>query len=100
MPRIDPKRLKVVRIPSNYRWACERFLTNLLAQGFRVINPDGKDITEEMIEEAAATIRVGEGMDAEPDPEFCSRCGGKKNSRRRINGHPCGNGLFHGGRSW
>lgn len=45
-----PKKLRVKPISSKYADLFTQFLTNLLASGYRIINPDGEDITAELIE--------------------------------------------------
>lgn len=49
--------LKAKRIAFEHEWACKQFLVNMIVSGYRIINPDGEDITQIMIDEAAKEIQ-------------------------------------------
>lgn len=43
--------LPYVRLPGGSTRTVKQAITNLLAQGFRIVNPEGEDLTEGMIEQ-------------------------------------------------
>ena len=58
MPKRIERDLKPKLISKEFAPVCNQFMRNLLAYGFRITDPSGKDITEELIEEAAAYVRA------------------------------------------
>lgn len=44
-------------LPTEYEPICEQFLTNLLAAGYEIINPQGENITTPLIQEAIRKIK-------------------------------------------
>jgi tRNA(Ile2) C34 agmatinyltransferase TiaS len=48
--------------------------------------------------ETGNAVRLQRATD--PSKPACPNCGGQSRYRRKVNGHPCYNGEFHGGSSW
>lgn len=50
-----PERIEL--IPKRYEGICKQFLVNLILSGYRITNPDGEEITEQLTVEVGMDVR-------------------------------------------